>query len=54
METTNLSLSGTPGFWAFLFVHPYISFFAFCCLCICVFGTLTDVLVAFAKRHRNG
>lgn len=50
METTTLNLSGILGFWSFVFIHPWLCFFAFCLLCFCVFGTITDVLVAFAKR----
>jgi hypothetical protein len=39
--------------WAFIFLHPWLSFFAFLFLCFCVFGTITDVLVAFAKRNNK-
>jgi hypothetical protein len=50
METSTFNLTGTPGFWTLVMIHPWLSFFAFIVLCICVFGTITDVLVAFAKR----
>lgn len=50
METSTINLTGTPGFWVFVFVHPWLSFFAFCFLIMAVFDTITDVLVAFAKR----
>lgn len=53
METTSLQLTGTPGFWMFALAHPVLTFFLAAFLIAAVFGTITDVLVAFAKRKGN-
>jgi hypothetical protein len=50
MNTSTLEVAGTPGFWSWVFIHPFLSFAAFCFLVLAVFGTIESIGVALARR----
>jgi hypothetical protein len=52
MRETTLVMSGIPipGFWSFVFIHPWLTFWLGVLLIISIFGTITDVLIAWSKR----